>query len=382
VITRVPLPRSHAAGPVRTAVIMCGRRAPLSSGVARLSCVTSETVAFPWPPGSASAAGSMPGTEPLEAVRTVLDQLPDVPYLPELPARGPGADLIGRTAALLTGLPVETTPGGWRLAARPGRDLRRARTLLEEDLDALEEAAAGYAGPLKVQACGPMTLAASLELPSSLEVALADHGAVADLTQSLAEGIKAHAGEVRRRVPGAQLLLQLDEPWLPAVLDGAVPTASGLRRLAAVEPGPAADSLRAVLDAANAYRIVHCCAARPPFGVITQSGAQAIYLDLSLLRQEDEDPFAEIAEAGAGILAGSVPPLATERPVARQLAQRVIDLWRRVGLPLAGCAEQVVIAPACGLAGASPERATDVLAACREAGRILPEMIEEGTAPT
>ena len=226
--------------------------------------MTSDAPRFPWPPGSASGAGSMPGTDPLAAVRAVLDELPDLPYLPELPARGPGADLIGRTAALLTELPVETTPAGWRLAARPGRDQRRARALLDQDLDTLEEAAAGYRGPLKIQACGPLTLAASLELPSSLEVALADPGAVADLTQSLAEGIRAHAGEVRKRVPGATLLLQCDEPRLPAVLDGAIPTASGLRRVAAVEPGPAADSLRAVLAASGAYRVVHCCAARPP----------------------------------------------------------------------------------------------------------------------
>jgi hypothetical protein len=70
--------------------------------------------------------------------------------------------------------------------------------------------------------------------------------------------------------------------------------------------------------------------------------------------------------------------LDSERPQASHLARRIIDLWRRLGLPLAGCAEQVVIGPACGLAGASPERAAEVLAACREAGRILPEMIAEG----
>ena len=213
--------------------------------------MTSDTPRFPWRAGSASGAGSMPGTDPLAAARTVLDELPDLPYLPELPARGPGADLIGRTAALLTELPVETTPAGWRLAARPGRDQRRARALLDQDLDALEEAAAGYTGPLKIQACGPLTLAASLELPSSLEVALADRGALADLTQSLAEGIRAHADDVRKRVPGATLLVQCDEPRLPAVLDGTIPTASGLRRVAAVEPGPAADSLGAVLAASG-----------------------------------------------------------------------------------------------------------------------------------
>ena len=70
--------------------------------------------------------GSMPGTSPDEAIAVVLGELPDLPHLPELPARGPGADLIGRTAALLVDLPVETTARGWRLAERRGRDQRRA----------------------------------------------------------------------------------------------------------------------------------------------------------------------------------------------------------------------------------------------------------------
>src|SRR5262249_36091948 len=160
---------------------------------------------------------------------------PDLPHLAELPARGPGAGLTGRTAALLIDLPVETTPTGWRFAARPGRDLSRARSLLSSDLDALEETAGGYRGPLKVQVCGPWTMAATIELARSQEPALADPGAVADLTASPAEGIRAHVDEVRKRVPGAQVLLQLDEPALPAVLAGNVPTASGLNRLPAPE---------------------------------------------------------------------------------------------------------------------------------------------------
>jgi methionine synthase II (cobalamin-independent) len=319
----------------------------------------------------------MPGTDIVEAVRTVFDELPDLPHLPELPARGPGADLVGRTAALLTDMPVETTPGGWRLAARPGSDLRRARGMLDQDLDALEEAADGYEGPLKVQVCGPWTLAASLDLPASQNAALADPGAVADLTQSLAEGVRAHVADVRKRVPGARLLLQLDEPRLPAVLAGAVPSASGLNRLRAIEPGPAADGLHAIGQAANADVIVHCCAARLPFGIIAQSGARAVWLDLSLLRREDEDLLAEVADSGTGIFAGAIQPTDSERPDARATASRIIDLWHHLGLPFARCAEQVVIAPACGLAGASPERAVAVLAACREAGRMLPEMIED-----
>jgi hypothetical protein len=82
---------------------------------------------FPWPPASATGVGSLPDVDPPEAVRLVFDELPDLPHLPELPARGPGADLTGRTAALLVDLPVELTPAGWRFAGRPGRDLNRAR---------------------------------------------------------------------------------------------------------------------------------------------------------------------------------------------------------------------------------------------------------------
>ena len=158
----------------------------------------------------------MPGTSPAEAMRVVAGELPDFPHLPELPARGPGADLTGRTAALLVDIPVEVTPRGWRLAERPGRDLARARSMLSSDLDAMEEVLDGFRGSLKIQVCGPWTLAATLELTRTLNVAIADPGAVADLTASLAEGVAAHAAELAKRVPGARLVVQLDgRPWPP-----------------------------------------------------------------------------------------------------------------------------------------------------------------------
>ena len=157
---------------------------------------------YPWQPGSATGIGSMPGTNPAEAMRVVAGELPDFPHLPELPDRGPGADLTGRTAALLIEIPVEVTPRGWRLAERPGRDLVRARTMLSSDLDVMEEVLDGFRGPLKIQLCGPWTLAATLELPRTLNVAIADPGAVAELTASLAEGAAAHVAEIAKRVPG------------------------------------------------------------------------------------------------------------------------------------------------------------------------------------
>jgi len=339
----------------------------------------------------------MPGTDPAEAMRVVAGELPDFPHLPELPERGPGADLIGRTAALLVEIPVEVTPRGWRLAERPGRDLARARTMLSSDLDVMEEVLDGFRGPLKVQLCGPWTLAATLELPRTLNVAIADPGAVADLTASLAEGAAAHVAEVAKRVPGARLVVQFDEPALSAVAGGEVPTASGLSRIAPVEADVLRERLAQVIASTGKYTVVHSCSTAVPFGIIRAAGAGALSFDLSQLRRGEEDAVAEAAEAGLGLLTGVMPavpgpaspgpagatvPAGTVAPgdgsaEARQAAERVIRLWRRLGLPLETCPEQAVITPACGLAGASPAQARAALTRCREAGSMLAELIEE-----
>jgi hypothetical protein len=340
----------------------------------------------------------MPGTDPAEAMRVVAGELPDFPYLPELPDRGPGADLTGRTAGLLIDMPAEVTLRGWRLTDHPGRDLARARSMLSHDLDELEEVLDGFRGPLKIQLCGPWTLAATLELPHTMNMALSDPGAVADLTASLAEGAAAHVAELAKRVPGARLVVQLDEPALPAVAQGDVPTASGMSRLPAVEEETLRAGLAQVIAAIRGYAVVHCCAPTVPFGMIRLTGAGAVAFDLSLLRRGEEDGVGEAAEAGMGLLVGAIPAVPAEtdgdraggqagaggrdiRPGAasgaRETAERVIRLYQRLGLPLATCAGQAVITPACGLAGASPAQARAALTRCREAASMLPELIEE-----
>ena len=116
------------------------------------------------PAGVATGVGSLPGEDFAEAVRAVLGELPDLPHLPELPGRSAAAGMTGRAVAVLADLAADLQPAGWRLTDAPGRDQRRARSLLAQDLDVLEEQAQGYAGPLKVQVAGPMTLAATVEI--------------------------------------------------------------------------------------------------------------------------------------------------------------------------------------------------------------------------
>ena len=328
---------------------------------------------WPWPAGAATGIGSLPGTDIAEAQRIVLGELPDLPHLPELPARGPGAELIGRGAAFLVELPVQVYAGRWQIAARPGQDMRRTADLLERDLDQLSEQADGYAGVFKVQATGPWTLAAGVDLALGGRL-LRDPGAVRDLTDSLAEGLRRHVADVAARLPGATVLLQLDEPSLPTVLAGRVPTESGLGAYRAVDVADAATRLRTVVEAVGAPVVVHCCAPDVPLQVVRDAGAAAVALDLTFVK--DLDPLGEAVEAGLGLFAGAAatqPPADGRAPTSAQVADRVRTLWDRLSFPAARLPQQVVVTPACGLAGATGPYARAVLAACRDAGRRLAE---------
>ena len=322
----------------------------------------------------ATGVGSLPGTDPVEAARVVLGELPELPHLPELPARGQHADLAGRGSALLADLPVDLQPAGWRLVPRPSRDGRRARDLLARDLDALEEVADAVGAPprLKLQATGPWTLASLLQLPRGERV-LSDHGAVSDLAASLAEGVRLHLADVARRFPSTPLVLQLDEPSLPAVLAAQVPNASGAGRLRAPDAARAAEVLRTVLDAAE-DTVVHCCAPGPPVPLLRRAGAGAVQLDASLLTPADDEAIGEAVEGGTGLLLGLVP--STDAPLGdtKQVLAPLLALWHRLGMDPATAPGAVAVTPACGLAGASPAYARAALEACRTAGARLADL--------
>lgn len=334
---------------------------------------------LPWRRTVATGVGSLPGDDPGQSVRTVFGELPDLPHLPELPARGPGADTIGRGATFLTDLPVELQPSGWRLVAHLGRDLRRARDFLSRDLDALEQQAAAHDGPVKVQAVGPWTLAASLELAYG-DKALADHGAVRELVASLADGLAGHVADVRRRLPAAQVVVQLDEPSLPAVLTGRVRTASGFGTLRSVAEQTVRDRLAEVVSAVGAPVVVHCCAPDPPLRLLREAGASGLSLDVLLLDQQPrvvrealEEQLAEAVEGGCGVLLGVLPAVDAELSDLADTVGTVRTLWRRLGLGAGLLATRCVVTPTCGLAGASPAYARAALARCREAADRLAE---------
>ncbi len=327
------------------------------------------------PGGIATGVGSMPGADPKEAAAVVVGELPDLPHLVELPARGPGADLVGRAAALLVDLHVDVQPSGWRLVDRAGMDERRARGYLGQDLDELEEHADGVVGPVKVQVAGPWTLAAALQLPRG-EPVLTDRGALQDVVDSLGEGLRAHVHELRKRLPGAEPVLQLDEPSLPAVLAGAVRRSSGATTVPAVAETAVEDVLRALVDGVGAPVVVHCCAQRPPVSLFRRVGAAGVSVDLLLVADAMDDELGEAVEAGLALFAGVVPALPPNGGLSdvRATVEPVRRLWQRLGLDRERLVGQVVVTPTCGLAGASPAYARAALGRAREAAKALTEL--------
>ena len=327
----------------------------------------------------------MPGTSVRDAVALVAGEMTEgdgVPHLPELPARGPGSDLVGRTAGLLASvapdLAVETTPVGWRFADAPGRESRRARWWLGEDLDAWEEALEGYDGPSPSPSAGPWTTAASVELRTG-ERAVRDPGACRDLAEALSLAALEHVADLRRRLPRAQVSLWLDEPALPAVLHGLIPTQSGLGRYAAVdEPvvdrasahrravaGRGCRSRRALLRAASAVRPVPSRRGRRGVGRPPADD------------RRDDDPVGELLESGVRLLPGWCPrPTSSPAPRCRRcaLASHSCETSEPPRSRAGGHRRPGRwSSPTCGLAGASVEHVRIALSAVRAAGRGLRE---------
>ncbi|MFC8043931.1 methionine synthase [Nocardia sp. NPDC057353] len=332
--------------------------------------------------GIATGVGSWPGTDPREAAATVVGELPGLAHLVELPGRGVGADLVGRGCALLVDLPFDSTTRGYRFAARAGGVARQARDLLRTDLDALEEAwekagAPGSGRVVKVQAAGVLTLAAEVELGHGHRV-LTDSGARRDLAESLAEGLARHVAEVGKRL-NAPVVLQLDEPLAGAVLEGSLRGVSVLDTVRSLPEPEALDLLDTVIRAQSVPVVVHSCAEPPPLSLFRSSAAGALAIDVGVLRTADLDGVGETLDAGKMLVLGLVPSTAPAgKPGWRELAEPGVRLVDRLGFPRRTLAERVLVSPACGLAGATPEwarRALDLTADIARAYTEEPETL-------
>ena len=324
----------------------------------------------------ATGIGSWPGTAARQAAEVVVGELADaVAHVVELPARGVGADMLGRAGALLIDVAIDTMPRGYRIVARPGAVTRRAVSLLDEDMDALEEAweAAGLRGGgrvVKVQAPGPITLAAGLEL-SNGHRAITDPGAVRDLAASLAEGVGAHRAALARRLD-TPVVVQFDEPTLPAALGGMLTGVTALSPVAALDATVAGDLLNTCVERAGTDVLLHSCAPDLPWELLQRSAISAISVDAGALRAVDLDGVAAFVESGRTVLLGVVPTSApNRRPSAEEVAGAVVAVTDRLGFTRSALRDRIGVTPACGLAPASQQWARTAIELVRKAAEAF-----------
>jgi 5-methyltetrahydropteroyltriglutamate--homocysteine methyltransferase len=290
-------------------------------------------------------------------------------HIVELPARGVGADTIGRAGALLIDVAIDTVPRGYRLVARRGAVTRRAVSLLDEDIDALEEAwekaglrASGHA--VKVQAPGPITLAADLELANGHR-AITDLGAVRDIAASLAEGVAAHRAAVSRRLD-TPVVVQFDEPSLPAAVAGQLTGVTAFSPVAPIDEALATTLLDTCVAAADADVLVHSCAAELPWKVLQRSNIAAVSVDVTMLRAADLDAIAEFVESGRVVVLGVAAATAPARqPSVEEVAAAVVAVTDRLGFSRSALRDRIGVSPACGLAAATPKWARTAIGLVR-----------------
>ncbi len=306
---------------------------------------------------AATGIGSWPGSAPRRAAEVIVGELHQLPYLPELPARGIGADIIGRAGALLIDIAIDTVPRGYRIAARPGAVTRRAASLLGEDIDALEEAWEQTGGAragraVKVQAPGPITLAAELEL-SNGHRAITDSVALRDIAASLSEGVAVHRAEVARRL-SAPVVVQFDEPLLSAALSGRISGVTALSPVHPVDETLAIGLYNDCVAAIGADVMLHSGAAEIPWKVLQRSSIHAVAVDIAALGAGGLDGLGEFVDSGRTAVLGLLASSSSEAPPsAEEVAAAAAAVTDRIGFPRSVLGTRIGISPTCGLAGAT-----------------------------
>jgi hypothetical protein len=215
--------------------------------------------------GAVTGIGSLPLTSSAEALRSVAELSPEVPFWPQLPQRSEQESIVGQGLAIVENL-IERRTDGYGYRVKEGHLDSVLETFHQSNGELSSKNAAGFgafeaalssglfdsAVAVKGQIEGPITLAAYLFHK--------DRPFLAD--PDLFAAIAFHISQIicwqidRLKSAGLPVLLFVDEPAL--CLDAPVANAVSLEtRL---------NALAGTLESARlrgAYAGLHCCAARP-----------------------------------------------------------------------------------------------------------------------
>lgn len=308
------------------------------------------------PVGLATSIGSLPHSDPGEAVDFVLRNQPRLPAAPSLPGRSRREGMIAQAAHGVPGISV-TDDGSLVIddaALDPEAPLDDPGFSSDAfvGLRAFLTAVADRRGPIKVSITGPVTFGVALTA-AGVEPSLAFRVSAAAVRQRA----RALVDYVDQRVPQAQLVAFVDEPTLGSAmlpefplgpLD-AVDLASGA--LAALEKG--------------AVTGLHCCSTTTDWRLLMQAGPQILSLPTDGGIELASGALATFLERGGWVAWGAVP---TDRPIGttvermwRQLTLLWCDLVTQGGADPVLLRTQAMITPACGLVHHGVTQAEQVL---------------------
>lgn len=307
-------------------------------------------------PGIATGVGSLPHTDPAAAAELVLRVLPEMPAVPQLPARDPREGMI---AQWVCALPEARVGADGELVLEGTSDAEpecRIDPVAHSGLVAfLDAAVARDRAPVRVklQLTGPLTLGTALHAAGMSERRAFRRAAT--LTRAWSVALERFVAE---RLPGSALILFLDEPALVA----------WRRERGLVDREAAIDVLSGSLASVDCVTGVHVCG-DGDVGLALEAGPQVLGVEVNDELVRDTVALARFLDGDGWVAWGAVP---TDRPVGesvephwRRLASVWCELTRR-GCDPVPLRARGLITPACGLAGYGATQAERVLGIARE----------------
>ena len=240
----------------------------------------------------------------------------------------------------MAALGADLQPSGWRLTDAPGVDHRRARSLLGQDLDGLEEHAEGYTGAFKIQVAG------SVDPGRDRREASRRQGA-----QRLRRPARAGPGPRRgfarprpRRTPSAAGGRPADRPGRRAIAAGRArrrgcrprPASAAIARVHPPEVSEALGWVLAAIAEEGAEPWVHSCAPETPLGLLRGAGARGLSVDLDQMSAADHEVLAEALDAGECGRAGRRAVAGACRAAGRRSGHRARAALARHGRSRSG----------------------------------------------
>jgi hypothetical protein len=330
------------------------------------------------PSGCVTGVGSLPFTDPNEAVRFVAAHSPLLPFWPQLPNRQAGEGVIAQgLGSLAPFLEPAAKPYCWQL--RAGAAQRFAAALDSDDACLIPATAAGFfsfeaafragefpeAVAVKAQSEGPATLAQCVFIDG--EPLACQPGWLECVATFIARQAIWQIQRLHRL--GRPVIFVLDEPAISLAVSGATASqAAGI-----------ATAINRVLQAvreAGAIAGLHCCAPLPIAFVRA--------LDLDLVSFDAHLPvdggnwfdLARAVIARPGHLAfGLVPTSPNTEFGTSALFARWLRLAATAG-DVIEVASRTIVTATCGLGLATPAHAVSVFERCRQVGDRIAQLAQ------